>query len=177
MPEHVELTVANLLDKLAGEVRSETGPGSFTKAFNETLIVEFRTNSGRLTGEFAQAPFLLLTTKGAKSGKERTTPLGYVQIDGRVLVIASMGGAPKHPAWYLNLVANPAVTVELGAENYRARAVVIAGPERDMLYAQVAATIPTFAEYQGRTDRVIPVVELRRIDGSIHRPVVTGRME
>ena len=164
MSDRMELTFANLLDKLAGEIRSPDGPGAITKTFNETLISEFRANEGKLSGDFARAQFLLLTTTGAKSGRQRTTPLAYVPIDGRILIIASKGGAPTHPAWYLNLVAHPEVTVELGAETYRARAIAIEGAERDRLYAEVASRVPTFADYQRRTDRVIPLVELRRID-------------
>ncbi len=164
MPERIELTMENLLDKLAGEIRSPAGPGAITKAFNETLIAEFRVNAGVVSGELSQAPLLLLTTTGAKSGNQRTTPLVYVAIDGRVLIVASKGGAPQHPAWYLNVAANPAVHVELGAERYPARAVVIDSVERDTLYAEVASRIPTFADYQRRTDRVIPLVELQRTD-------------
>ena len=166
MPNRIELTRANLLEGLAGEIRSPDGPGAFTKSFNETLIDQFRTNGGALSGELAQAQFLLLTTTGAKSGKRRTTPLVYVPIDGRILIIASKGGAPTNPAWYSNVVANPEVTVEFDAETYRALAVVIEGLERDRLYAEVASRIPTFADYQRRTDRVIPIVELRRIEGT-----------
>ncbi|HEY5647602.1 MAG TPA: nitroreductase family deazaflavin-dependent oxidoreductase [Pseudomonadales bacterium] len=163
MTKRVELTLTNLLDGLAGEIRSPGGPGEVTRRFNETLIEEFRANAGVLSGELATSRFLLLTTTGARSGKRRTTPLAYIPVEGRILVIASKGGAATHPAWYPNLVAHPEVTVELGAETYQALAVVIEGAERDRLYAEVAARIPTFADYQRRTDRVIPVVELRRI--------------
>jgi len=91
-------------------------------------------------------------------------PLVYLTIDERLLIIASMGGAPSSPAWFHNLVANPEVTVELGGETFRARAVVTEGSDRDDLFAKVCAKISTFTEYQSRTDRVIPVVELVRID-------------
>lgn len=166
MSDHIELTRANLLEGVAGEVRSPDGSGAFTKSFNETLIAEFRSNGGVLSGELAKFQFLLLTTTGAKSGLQRTTPMAYIPIDGRILIIASKGGAVTHPAWYWNLVANPEVTVERGAETYPALAVVIQGAERDRLYAEVASRKPNFADYQRRTDRVIPVVELRRIDGT-----------
>jgi len=161
MSNSVELTLTNLLEGLASEIRSPGGPGTVTKTFNETLIAEFRANGGELKGELARSPFLLLTTTGAKSGRQRTTPLAYVPMDGRLLIIASKGGAPTHPAWYLNLCAHPEVTVELGNDTYRALAVVIGGFERDGLYAEIATRIPTFADYQRRTDRVIPLVELR----------------
>jgi deazaflavin-dependent oxidoreductase (nitroreductase family) len=166
MSNRIELTRANLLERLAGEVRSPDGPGAFTKSFNETLIAEFRANDGVLSGELAQSQFLLLTTTGAKTGKQRTTPLAYIPIDGRILIIASRGGALTQSAWYWNLVAHPEVTVELGAETYRALAVVIERLERDRLFAEVTSRKPNFAEYQRRTERVIPVVELRRIEGT-----------
>lgn len=162
MSERVELTGANL-QAMSEDVQADGGPSAITKAFNETLIAEFRANGGVLAGEFERARFLLLTTTGAKSAKRRTTPLAYVKLDDRILIIASKGGAPKHPAWFLNLVANPEVTVELGPEAYQAEAVVLQGAERDELFARAAAKISNFAEYQTRTDRVIPVVELRRI--------------
>ena len=164
MSNRIELTSSNLLDGLAGEIRSESGPGGFTKSFNETLIAEFRANAGQLSGDFKDAQFLLLTTTGAKSGKQRTTPLAYIPIDGRILIVASKGGAPTHPAWYWNLLAHPKVTVELGPETYPAEAVTIPGALRDELYAEIASRLPTFAEYQNRTDRVIPLFELRRIE-------------
>ena len=165
MADRIELTLENLLEGLAGEIRSPEGPGAFTKSFNEALIAEFRANGGVLSGDFAQAEFLLLTTTGAKSGRRRTTPLAYVRIDERVLIVASKGGAPANPAWYSNLVANPEVTVELGDETYQAAAVPVEGADRDVLYAEISSRIPTFADYQRRTDRVIPLVELRRIEG------------
>ena len=166
MSNRTELTFSNLLDGLAGEIRSKDGPGEFTKGFNEALIAEFRANGGTLAGDFAEAPFLLLTTTGAKSGKQRTTPLAYIPIDGRILIVASKGGAQTHPAWYWNLIAHPEVTVEIGSETYPAQAVAIEGPERDKLYVEIASRLPTFADYQSRTDRVIPIFEVRRIEGS-----------
>ncbi len=105
---------------------------------------------------------VLLTTTGARSGKPHTTPLVCLPEDDRVYVIASMAGAPKHPAWYHNLSANPAVTVERGTEKYSAKARIAQGPERDELYARQATLIPGFADYQKKTTRLIPVVELVR---------------
>jgi deazaflavin-dependent oxidoreductase (nitroreductase family) len=165
MTDRIELTLKNLLDGLAGEIRSPEGPGAVTRLFNQTLIEEFRANGGRLSGELATSPFLLLTTTGARSGRRRTTPLAYLSLGGRIVIIASKGGAQTHPAWYLNLVAHPEVTVELGEETYPAQAVVIEGSERDRLYAEIASRMPAFADYERRTDRRIPVVELRRADG------------
>ena len=131
--------------------------------FNNQVIKEFRENGGKVGGNFAGAPMVLLTTKGAKSGEMRTTPLVYSSDAGKVVIIASKAGAPQPPAWVLNLKANPEVTVEVGAEKYQARAVVPEDAERDRLYNAQAALMPNFAEYQAKTTRRIPVVVLERI--------------
>ncbi len=131
--------------------------------FNRKIIEEFRANSGETSGPFKGRHLLLLTTTGAKSGEPRTTPLVYSRDDNRIVVIASMGGAPKHPAWFLNLRAHPEVTVELGTEKFKARASVIEGAERDRLYARQAAEMPAFNDYQQKTTRRIPVVVLERV--------------
>ena len=132
--------------------------------FDERLIEQFRANQGRLTsGPFAGRTLILLTTIGAKSGRPLTKPLGFTRDGDRYVVIASFGGSPKHPAWYHNLVANPRVTIELGAERFEANASVAEGPERERLYAQQAAQMPVFAEYQRMTARHIPVVVFDRI--------------
>jgi deazaflavin-dependent oxidoreductase (nitroreductase family) len=130
--------------------------------FNQNIIKEFRENAGVVGGPFAGMPVVLLTTTGAKSGQTRTNPLVSLVEDGRVYVVASMGGAPKHPAWYHNLVANPVVTVERGTDRYEATARVTTGEERDRLYALQASRIPTFGDYQKKTTRQIPVIELVR---------------
>ena len=130
--------------------------------FNQNLIAEYRANGGQVTGQFAGAPLLLLTTIGAKSGQPRTAPLAYTTDGDRLLVIASKGGAPTHPDWYHNLVANPEVTVEVGTETFPARATVPDGEERDRLFNQMAAQMAGFADYQRNTTRRIPVVVLER---------------
>jgi len=130
--------------------------------FNRKIIEEFRANAGVVGGPFEGRPMLLLTAKGAKSGEERTTPLVYSQDGDRIVVIASMGGAPKHPSWYFNLKENPEVTLEVGAESFKAKAAEAIGAERDRLYAQQAAAIPAFAEYQAKTTRRIPVMVFER---------------
>ena len=130
--------------------------------FNQKLIAEYRANDGKVTGQFANAPLLLLTTTGAKSGKQRTTPLVHTVDGDRLVIIASKAGAPTNPDWYHNLLANPEVTVELGSETFPARAGVPDGAERDRLFDQMAAKMPNFAEYQQNTERRIPVVVLDR---------------
>jgi deazaflavin-dependent oxidoreductase (nitroreductase family) len=132
--------------------------------FNRNVIDEFRAHDGKVSGMFEGWPLLLLTTTGAKTGQQRTTPVVYTVDDGRRVVIASKAGAPHHPHWYLNLVVNPEVTVEVPGETYRARAVIASGAERDRLYAQQAAQMPNFTEYAQKTERQIPVVILEPID-------------
>ena len=137
---------------------SERPPG-----FDQEIIDQFRANSGRiLHGPFAGRTLMLLTTTGAKSGRLVTKPLGFTRDGERYVVIASNGAASTNPAWYHNLVANPRVTVEIGAERFEARASVAEGAERERLYAQQAAQIPVFGEYQRRTTRKIPVIVLER---------------
>ncbi len=134
------------------------------KQQNVAVIAEFRANAGVVGGRYAGRPMMLLTTTGAKSGEERITPLNYSLDGDRIAVIASRGGAPTHPDWYRNLVANPEVTVEVGAETYRARAYTAQEPERTRLFDQQAALMPFFDEYRKQvTAREIPVVVLERL--------------
>ncbi|GAA2991525.1 nitroreductase/quinone reductase family protein [Streptosporangium longisporum] len=143
--------------------------------FNRQVIEEFRANAGRVGGFFEGARLLLLTTVGARSGAPHTTPLGYLPDGGdQVLVIASAGGAPRHPAWFHNLVADPRVTVETGAFTYEARAVVLEGAERDRVFARAAEAEPGWADYQAKIDRVIPVVALRQAGDGPPAPNVTS---
>ena len=130
--------------------------------FNRKIIDEFRSKGGRVGGPFEGAPMLLLHTTGARSGSERVNPMMYLDLDGRRFVFASKAGAPSNPAWYHNLVANPSVSVEVDSEEYAATARPLEGSERDRVYAEQARRYPGFAEYQEKTDRVIPVVELIR---------------
>ncbi|GAA1276739.1 nitroreductase/quinone reductase family protein [Sphaerisporangium rubeum] len=130
--------------------------------FNESVIEEFRANAGRVGGPFTDARLILLTTTGARSGAPHTTPVGYLPDGERILVIASAGGAPRHPAWYHNLVANPVVTVETGLFTYEAHATVLTGEERDEIFARAAEADPGWAAYQAKTSRVLPVVALRQ---------------
>jgi deazaflavin-dependent oxidoreductase (nitroreductase family) len=134
------------------------------REFNRNLIAEFRANGGRLSGPLAGEQLILLTTTGAKSGQPRTTPIAYTEDNGRLVIIASKEGSPNHPDWFHNLLANPEVTVELGAERFSARASVVAEEERQRLFDQMAAQIPDFARYQEKTTRQIPVVILERIE-------------
>jgi deazaflavin-dependent oxidoreductase (nitroreductase family) len=129
--------------------------------FNSNIVTEFRANGGKVQGVFADAPMILVTHTGAKSGVERTTPLVYSRDGDRYVIIASMGGAPQHPQWFHNIKANPRVKVEVGTDSFVADAEVLTeGDERQRLFDQQAALMPNFADYQARTDRVIPVIVL-----------------
>ncbi|RSN69425.1 MULTISPECIES: nitroreductase/quinone reductase family protein [Actinomadura] len=133
--------------------------------FNRQVIEEFRANDGRVGGMFEGGRLLLLTTTGARSGARHTVPLGYLP-DGpeRLLVIASAGGAPRHPAWFRNLVANPRVTIETGAFTQEADASVLDGEERDRLFARAVEADAGWAEYEEKSGRTLPVVALTPID-------------
>lgn len=131
--------------------------------FNRNLIEEFRSNDGKVTGQFAGTPLLLLETTGAKSGQERINPLVFTRDGDHLVVAASKGGAPTNPDWFRNVVAHPDVTVELPGERFAARATVPDPAERDRLYAAHAAAMPGFADYAAKTDRVIPIVVLERV--------------
>ena len=134
-----------------------TIPGDM-RTHNRKVIEEFRANGGVPDGR----ALLLLTTKGRRSGEPRTTPMMFIPDHDRLLVIASNAGAPRHPEWYRNLVANPEVTVEITGETYAATAVVPEPAERDRLFAEVVAKYPFFADHQGQVTRTIPVVVLER---------------
>jgi deazaflavin-dependent oxidoreductase (nitroreductase family) len=134
---------------------------SDTLDWNRKVIEEFRANDGQVDGQFKGAPMLLLHTNGAKSGEERVNPMMYLDLDGRRFVFASKAGADTNPDWYHNLVANPRVTVEVGTDTYAADAAPVAGEERDKIYGEQGRRYPGFAEYQEKTSRVIPVVEIK----------------
>ena len=133
------------------------------KNFNDNIVAEFRANGGKVGGMFAGSPLLLLTTIGAKSGRPRTAPLAYTTDNGRLVVIASNGGAPTNPDWFHNLRVNPEVTIEVGTERFPARASIPEGEERQHLFDQMAAQMPGYAEYQRNTTRQLPVIVLERL--------------
>jgi deazaflavin-dependent oxidoreductase (nitroreductase family) len=134
--------------------------------WNSKIIEEFRTKGGEGVAHFGDH-LLLLTTRGANSGREHTTPLAYHRDGDRLVVIASMGGAPRHPDWYFNLLAHPEAIAEVGTDRYVVRATPIpSGPERDRLYEQQAKIMPGFREYEKKTSRIIPAVVLERTAGA-----------
>ena len=126
---------------------------------NKPVIEEFRANGGRVTG---WAPLILLTTTGAKTGQPRIAPLIRVIDGNRLLAVASKGGDPRHPEWYLNLLAYPQVTVETGSEKFTATARVLNGDERERAFKRAVEVYPRYQRYQEMVAREIPVVALER---------------
>lgn len=131
--------------------------------FNQKIIDEFRANGGKVGGMFERTDLLLLHTTGARSGERRIAPLAYSGDGDQVVVAASKAGAPTNPDWYHNLVAHQRVTIELGSEQYDANARVASGEERERLWEQHKRKFPPVAEYEEKTERVIPVIVLERV--------------
>jgi deazaflavin-dependent oxidoreductase (nitroreductase family) len=132
---------------------------------NSDVVKQFRSDNGKISsGMFKGARLLLLTTTGAKSGKERINPLAFTRDGDKYVIIASKGGSPTHPDWYHNVVAHPEVRVEVatpsGVNQFAAHARIAEGEERQRLFDAQSAVMPNFAEYQKKTSREIPVVVL-----------------
>jgi deazaflavin-dependent oxidoreductase (nitroreductase family) len=128
------------------------------KAVTNLHTLLFRLTNGMIGGRFGRSENILLTTTGRKSGKPRTTPL-TVTVDGeRLILVASNGGAPKHPDWYLNLTADPDVTVQRGSQHLHFRARTATADERPTLWAKVISTYQGYDGYQKKTSREIPLV-------------------
>ena len=133
--------------------------------FNKGVIEEFRNNDGVCTGPFEGMPMILITMTGAKTGRELCSPLVYSTDGDDAVIIASKGGAPEHPNWYYNLVANPKVKVEVPGDSYEATARLAEGDERKRLFDAQASQMPQFAEYEksaSEAGREIPVFRLVR---------------
>lgn len=141
----------------------QTPDAETMQAFNQAVIEEFRGNGGKVGGQFEGADLLLLTTTGAKSGEPRLTPLAYLRIDGRLMIIGSYAGADVHPGWVHNLRAHPRAKVEIGTTTFDAVAFELPTVERDEIFSRIIAAAPGFADYQARTSRVIPLFELQRV--------------
>ena len=130
--------------------------------WNRQTIEAFRAHQGQVGGVWGGRPLLLITTTGAKSGQPHTTPVMYLREGDRLFVFASKAGAPTHQDWYHNLLADPVVAVEIGDQTYQATAKPVTGAERDQIYARWAERYSQFREYQTKTTRVIPVIELEQ---------------
>lgn len=130
----------------------------------EEHVRKYLETDGEIGYEWNGAPCLLLTTTGRTSGQPRTVPLIFGPDGDRCVVVASKGGAPDHPHWYRNLVANPTVQVQVKGDRFTATARTVEGAERDRCWKIATSVWPNYDEYQKRTDRVIPVVVLERAD-------------
>jgi deazaflavin-dependent oxidoreductase (nitroreductase family) len=128
--------------------------------FNDDIINEFRANHGKVGGNFEGAPLLLLHHKGAKSGKSYVAPVVYLPKDGVSYIFASAAGADEDPQWYRNLLADPHTEIEVGDETVAVTVTEVKGEDRDRIYAEQAAIMPGFADYEKKTTRVIPVLAL-----------------
>jgi len=127
---------------------------------NAAIIDEFRANGGKVGGYFEGARVLLLHSTGAKSGEERIAPVVYRPVGDSYAIFASKGGAPTNPAWYHNLVANPEASIEVGTETVPVVARVVTGDERTAIWEPQKEQFPSFAAYEEKTTREIPVVVL-----------------
>ncbi|HEY5100159.1 MAG TPA: nitroreductase family deazaflavin-dependent oxidoreductase [Gaiellaceae bacterium] len=130
------------------------------KVFSRLHVFLYRASGGRIGGRFKAAPVLLLTTTGRKTGKRRTTPLLYAEDAGRYVIVASVGGAPKHPAWYLNLRGNADATIRVGSRELKVHADTASPDERARLWTLMTRMYPGYDAYQAKTSREIPVVTL-----------------
>lgn len=155
-------------DRMTAELFSSSGAAEATRQFNQALIEEFRENGGVVRGEIADGgmQYLLLTLIRKSNGRQRTVPLTYVSAGDRLFVVASKGGHDQSPLWYHSILANPEVTVEVGRERFGAIASVLAGDERDEVFSLCVEKQPLFGEYQAKTERTIPVVELVPADAT-----------
>jgi deazaflavin-dependent oxidoreductase (nitroreductase family) len=131
------------------------------KAFNASIVDEFRANGGKVGGQFEGADLLLLTSTGAKSGAPRLAPLAYLPIEGKTIIIGSYAGADIDPAWVHNLRADPRAHVEVGTTDYDVFARELPPAERDEMFPKITAVAPGFADYQAKTSRIIPLFELQ----------------
>jgi deazaflavin-dependent oxidoreductase (nitroreductase family) len=130
--------------------------------WNDKVIAEFRANEGKVGGQFEGAPLLLLHSTGARSGQERVNPMMYQAVGNGFAVFASKAGADTNPDWYHNLRAHPDARIEVGTETIEVTARVLDAEERQPIWEEQKARYPGFADYETKTDRVIPVVMLER---------------
>jgi len=134
------------------------------EAFTRDLKADLRANGRITSGPMKGRPSLILSSIGARSGETQEAVLNYTRDGGAYVIAASKGGAPTNPDWYHNLRVHPEVTVEVDREAFRARAAIAESAERDRLWDSHAAALPWFREYPSKTDRVIPVISLTRLD-------------
>lgn len=155
------------LNKVVSDLDSGTVPQwiqDHIRIYRESGGKEGHMWDASIAGEgLGLTPTLLLTTTGRKSGQKRTMPLIYGKFGGNHIVIGSKGGSETHAAWYLNLLANPEVDLQVGTENFNARARIATGEERAQIWKHMLTVYPPYQDYQNRTKREIPVVVLERL--------------
>ncbi len=133
-------------------------PGrTFIRLFSVLNVALYRMSGGRIMGKFGGRGICLVTMRGARSGRTITRPLMYVPYRDGVLLVASLGGAPSNPVWYHNLVANPDIEVQVGAEKLSLRARLASAQEKAEVWPRCVESYPDYQTYQDRTDRDIPV--------------------
>src|SRR5277367_5891160 len=131
--------------------------------FTESVIAAFRANKGRVGGDLAGTPIVLIHHLGARTRAEHVTPVAYSSLpDGRLVIAASNGGSPTHPAWYHNIKTHPTIEVELGAETFTALAEEVTGAARADLWPKLVAVSPALGEFQAKTTRRIPLFTLTK---------------
>lgn len=145
-------------DRKSGSVTTAPMSKGMMKFFSKLNVVLYKLSGGRVMGKMDGTPVCLVTMKGAKSGKTRTIPLMYNPAGDNVLIVASMGGAPKHPVWYYNLVAHPDVEIQLGGKKGKYRVHQADDAEKESLWPALVENFPSFAVYRERTERNIPVM-------------------
>jgi deazaflavin-dependent oxidoreductase (nitroreductase family) len=146
--------------------RDLSGPARFALKLGSGVHAGvYRATGGKLFGRMGESPILLLNTVGRKSGRKRTSPLLYVMDGEDFVIIASKGGASTHPAWYLNLKANPDATVEIGDREVRVRAEEADSEEKARLWQKMVEMYPAYDDYQSKTKREIPLLVLHPVEG------------
>ncbi|MEZ4860329.1 MAG: nitroreductase family deazaflavin-dependent oxidoreductase [Caldilineaceae bacterium] len=133
---------------------------SVMKIANGLHVALYRISGGKLAGEIANMPLLLITTTGRKSGKPPTNPVVYLRDGQDFLVAASVGGMDWHPGWYFNLKSQPLANIRVGAQTFDVKATITTGVERDRLFERFKAASSNFEKYEKNTSRVIPVIRL-----------------
>jgi deazaflavin-dependent oxidoreductase (nitroreductase family) len=139
------------------------------REINKGVIDEFRAGDGQLSGPMEGAPILLLTTTGRHSGKAHTTPVGFIDAEGRVAVAAANGGSDHHPDWYHNIDSDNQITIEVRGASIPSIATIAAGAERGDLLQRIAESLPGMPDHLSATTREIPVVIFSAVDQPIPR--------
>ena len=130
------------------------------RTFTRFNVFVYRLSGGKILGKMIGPPLLLLTTTGRKTGKPRTTPIGFLHENGEYLIAATASGSDQNPTWLANLQSNPEATIEVKGKQIAVKAVITSGAERDQLYKRFEANSSSFTWVQSRTTRTIPVIRL-----------------